>query len=132
MNAVVKRAPIIVELLTHGTPHNLDPILVPTDRILERWAVSQGSEEYLVGWQDVPPRSRPPPLSDDMAILVDRVILAAPVQTRNFVMRWYLRPGEPVCALAKALGLHRDSVLMRWRSTLWYMRTRLQWAEVDV
>ena len=126
------RAAVIAELLAHANPHGLDPELVPTDRVLERWAVSQGSDDYLTGWEDVPPRSRPPPLSDDLSTVVDRVILASPVQTRAFVMRWYLRPGEPVCALAKALGLHRDSVLMRWRSTLWYMRVRLQWAQVDV
>lgn len=126
------RAEVVVALLGNSNPHGLDAALVPTDRILERWGVSQGSDDYLHGWDEVPMRSRPPPLSDDLAILVDRVILHSQVQSRQFVMRWYLRPNESVTAFAKSLGLHRDSVYMRWRSTLWYMRGRLQEASVDV
>jgi hypothetical protein len=125
-------ARVIVKLLEESNPHGLDPVLVPTDRLLERWAVSQGSDEYLTGWDEVPARSRPTPLPDDLAIVVDQAILHSTVQARNFVQRWYMRPGESVTVLAKALGLHRDTVHMRWRSTLWYMRRRFIEANLDV
>jgi hypothetical protein len=130
--SVRPRATLIVKLLEEGNPHGLDPVLVPTDRLLERWAVSQGSDDYLHGWDEVPARSRPTPLNDDMAIVVDQTILHSQVQARTFVHRWYMRPGESVAVLAKALGLHRDTVHMRWRSTLWYMRRRFIEARLDV
>jgi len=127
-----RRADVVIRLLENETPHGLDPVLVPTDRLLERWAVTQGSDEYQMGWEDVPARSRPPPLPEDVAILVDQLILHSQVQARQFVHRWYLRPTESVTVLARALGLHRDSVYMRWRSTLWYMRRRFMDLEFDV
>jgi hypothetical protein len=130
--ALRPRAAIIVKLLEESNPHGLDPILVPTDRLLERWAVSQGSDEYLHGWDEVPARSRPTPLDDATAIVVDQTILHSTVQARAFVHRWYMRPGESVTVLAKALGLHRDTVHMRWRSTLWYMRRRFVEVQLDV
>lgn len=130
--AVRPRATVIIKLLEEGNPHGLDPMLVPTDRLLERWAVSQGGDEYMTGWDEAPARSRPTPLPDDMAIIVDQTILHSTVQARNFVHRWYMRPGESVTVLAKALGLHRDTVHMRWRSTLWYMRRRFIEVNLDV
>ena len=86
----------------------------------------------MSGWDEVPARSRPTPLPDDLAIVVDQTILHSTVQARNFVHRWYMRPGESVTVLAKALGLHRDTVHMRWRSTLWYMRRRFMEVNLDV
>lgn len=126
------RAAVVVKLLEGSNPHGLDPVLVPTDRMLERWAVSQGSDEYLHGWDEVPQRSRPTPLPNDLAIVVDQTILHSTVQARTFVDRWYRRPGESVTVLARALGIHRDTVIMRWNSTLWYMRRRLIEVNVDV
>jgi hypothetical protein len=125
-------ARVIVKLLEDSNVYGLDPVLVPTDRLLKRWAVSQGGDEYMTGWDEAPARSRPTPLPDDMAIIVDQTILHSTVQARNFVHRWYMRPGESVTVLAKALGLHRDTVHMRWRSTLWYMRRRFLDVQLDV
>jgi hypothetical protein len=126
------KAAVVVELLGSACPHGLDTVLVPTNRLLERWAVAQGSDDMSIKWGEQAPRSRPPPLDDDTAIIVDRIVMHAPVQTRKFTCRWYLRPNEPVCALAVALGLHRDSVLMRWRSTLWALRRDFIVHELDV
>jgi hypothetical protein len=126
------RAAVVVRLIAEGNPHGLDPALVPTDRLLERWAVSQGSDDYMHGWDEVPARSRPTPLPDDLSIVVDQTILHSTVQARTFVDRWYRRPGESVTALAKALGIHRDTVQMRWESTLWYMRRRFIGVNLDV
>jgi len=126
------RAAVVVRLIAESNPHGLDPELVPTDRLLARWAVSQGGDEYMSGWDEQPARSRPTPLPDDLAIVVDQTILHSTVQARNFVHRWYMRPGESVTVLAKALGLHRDTVYMRWRSTLWYMRRRFIEVRLDV
>jgi hypothetical protein len=71
-------------------------------------------------------------LPDDLAIVVDQTILHSTVQARTFVQRWYMRPGESITVLAKALGLHRDTVHMRWRSTLWYMRRQFLEVNLDV
>lgn len=125
-------AAVVVKFLEHANYHGLDPILVPTDRLLDRWAVSQGSNDLMLKWSDEAPRSRPPPLDDDTAVIVDRVVMHSPVQTRKFVCRWYLRPNEPMSGLAYALGLHRDSVLMRWRSSLWAMRREFIMRNLDV
>jgi hypothetical protein len=129
---VKPRAAVVVRLLAQSSPHGLPPELVPTDRLLDRWAVSQGSDEYMHGWDEVPARSRPTPLPDDLAILVDQTILHSHVQARTFVDRWYRRSWETKKALAQALGIHRDTVQMRWESTLWYMRRRFVEVNLDV
>jgi hypothetical protein len=67
-----------------------------------------------------------------MAVVVDRIVMHSPVQTKKFICRWYLRPNEPMCGLARALGLHRDSVLMRWRSSLWAIRRECLKVNLDV
>lgn len=125
-------AAVVVRFLEHAQYHGLDPELIPTDRLLDRWAVAQGSDDLMLKWADEAPRSRPPPLDDDTAIIVDRIVMHSPVQTRKFVCRWYLRPNEPMCILARALGIHRDSVLMRWRSSLWAMRREFLVQALDV
>jgi hypothetical protein len=122
----------IVELLSHARLRGLDPVLAPTDRLLERWAVTQGSDEYLVAYYEVPQRSRPPPLDDDTSIVVDRIVMRQPYQTREFTKRWYFRPGEPISGLARALGLHRDTVTMRWNSVLWALRREFLDVPLDV
>jgi hypothetical protein len=125
-------AAVVVRFLEHAQFHGLDPELIPTDRLLDRWSVSQGSNDAFLKWSDEVPRSRPPPLDEDAAVIVDRIVMHSPVQTRKFVCRWYLRPNEPMNALAEALGLHRDTVLLRWRSSLWAMRRAFIAQALDV
>lgn len=126
------RAEVVVRFLAQSQFHGLDPELIPTDRLLDRWSVSQGSDDAFLKWSDEAPRSRPPPLDDDTAIVVDKIVMHSQVQTKKFICRWYLRPNEPMSVLAQALGLHRDSVLMRWRSSLWAMRREFLAREIDV
>src|SRR5687768_11937827 len=85
---VKPKAAVIIQLLGDAHPYGLDPVLVPTVRLLERWAVSQGSDEFLIAYYEIPQRSRPPPLDDEMAIKVDRLVMAQPYQTREFTKRW--------------------------------------------
>jgi hypothetical protein len=119
---------IIIALADRGRHYGLPPELAPTDRLLERWAVTQGSDDCLLQWTDIPMRSRPPPLPDGLAIMVDQIILHSWDQPRRLVVRWYLVPGESVTVLARSLGVHRDCLYLRWHSTLWYMRRRfLEW-----
>jgi hypothetical protein len=122
----------VVQFFEYANFRLLDPILVPTDRLLERWAVSQGSDDYYLRWQDGAPRSRPPPLDDVMSTIVDQIVMHSPVQTRKFTCRWYLRPNEPPTVLARDLGLHPDSLDMRWRSTLWALRREFIVHGIDV
>ena len=126
------RAAVIVEFLGNAHHRGLDPVLIPTDRLLQRWAVSQGSDEYLIAYYEVPQRSRPPPLNDQDAIVVDQIVMSQIYQSREFLKRWYFRPGEPLSALARDLMLHRDTVIMRWNSILWSVRRDLLDVPYDV
>ena len=78
----------------HGeaVPGALEPELVPVDRIMLRWAVANGSGLPSDRWDDNPRQSKPPPLDDDTALVVDRLILKCPVKTRTILQKWYCTP----------------------------------------
>lgn len=113
---------------TRGLP----PVLLPTDRLLQRWAASQVGgvrgphlARDPLATLALRPNSGVPPLPDDLAVTVDRIVLEAEEYPRRFVRRWYLRRWESVSALAADLNLPRDAVYGRWNATLWYMRRQL-------
>lgn len=83
--------------------------LLTTNRILERWAVANGSGMPTLRWDDNTRRSRVPPLDDDTAIVVDRIVVHSPPRTRRLVSGWYLRP-VPTVELARELGMSPRSV----------------------
>lgn len=122
---------IVAEIRLTVTRHNaLDPELVPTDRILDRWAVSVGSGLPSGNWDDTP-RSRPPPLDDQTAIEVDRIILQLPHKYKTLVVRWYKSP-LPRAAIAREMGLSsRTGLYLEWRSALWYLRGRFHGVGID-
>lgn len=96
--------------------------LKATNWILERWAVSVGDGLYGAPWEDVP-QSRVPPLNEQMAIVVDQLVLRAGDNTRRLVGYWYRTPLAKT-VIAQKLGVSRDTIYVRWNAALWYFRGR--------
>jgi len=100
------------------SPYELAPRLKPVDRICQRWAVSIG--DGLPNWAwDMPTKSRPPPLDDDTAIVVDQIIMkrCAPA-SRRLLVKWY-RSDAPVSAIADQMISEWHSRKKRSRLTNW-------------
>lgn len=98
------------------------PELATTDRICQRWAVSVGLGLPTDQWMDGI-ASRPPPLDDATAIIVDKIILKAPPRTRRVTVKWY-RTQLPQPVIAEQLGLTERTLVTAWQLTLNYLRWR--------
>ena len=98
--------------------------LIGTDRVLQRWAVSIGSGLPSEEWDDTP-KAKPPPLPDDVAIMVDQIVLDAPPKTHILMMRWYKSP-DPVEVIGKRIGVSGRSVHRAHAGSLYYMRDRFE------
>jgi hypothetical protein len=96
--------------------------LKATNWILERWAISVGDGLYDAPWDDVP-QSRVPPLNDQMAIVVDQLVIRSGDKTRRLVGYWYRTPLAK-SVIAEKLGCSRDTIYVRWNAALWYFRDR--------
>jgi hypothetical protein len=93
-----------------------------TDRICQRWSVSVGTGQPTERWQDHE-RSRPPPLDDGTAIVVDQIILRAPASTRKVVVKWY-RTDLPDTVIAQQLNLTPRTLVVAWHLSLNFLRWR--------
>lgn len=130
----VKRLPelaaeIVARLEARHTSGKLDPRLVPTDRILRRWARSIGSGLPSDQWQENP-RAQVPPLDDDTATVVDQIVLKSPPKVRTLVKLWY-KTEQPREAIAQRLGVSRSAVYLHHRAALWLLRDQFRAAGVD-
>lgn len=93
-----------------------------TDRVLQRWAVSIGMGLPTQLWQDGMV-SRPPPLNDDTAIVVDQLILKSPEKTKRLVRAWYCTSmAQP--ALADRFNLTERTLITAWLLSLHFLRYR--------
>lgn len=97
--------------------------LLTTNRVMERWAVANGSGLPAERWDDNPRRSRVSPLDDDTFLVVERIVNHSPPRTNRLVVGWYMRP-LPTVELARELsmsprslerGLHVSLNYLRWR-----------------
>lgn len=102
----------------------LERELVPVDRILQRWAVAIGNGIPTEAWDDRR-KAMPPPLPDDLAMIVDREVLHAPGRTKRIIFAWYKTP-VPVSELAKNLSMSRQNLYLAWRLSLNFMRYRFE------
>lgn len=93
-----------------------------TDRICQRWAVSVGMGLPTEIWMDGI-ASRPPPLDDDTAIVVDQTILKSPPRTKRLIVGWYRTP-VPQSVLANNCGLTTRTLVTGWHLSLSYLRWR--------
>lgn len=96
--------------------------LIPTDRILQRWAVSVGDGLHDQPWADIH-ITKVPRLDDQMAIVVDQLVLRSSPNTRKLVELWYRTP-VPKETIARKIRVDPDVVYVQWNSALRYFRDR--------
>jgi len=118
-------ASVAVRALSAGrpVPGGLSPVLIPVDRILQRWAVSIGSGLPTDVWDDSRV-ARPPPLDDDSAIILDRIVLHAPRRERRVIVLWYRTPA-PTAVIAKRLNLGKTSLKLELHAAQFYVRAHI-------
>lgn len=114
--------------------------LLPVDRILQRWDVSIGTGLPSEAWDDNPRTSRPSPLDDDTATVVDQIILHLPRRTNQVIVAWYRTP-QPTEAIARKLNMSPRSLenglkvclnFTRWKFEESGHRTLLQLLQVRI
>jgi hypothetical protein len=107
------------------------PELECTNRIMRRWAVSQGSGLPSDSWDD-DPKAQEPPLDDEMAIKVDRIVQHDLVpKYHTLAVSWY-KSQAPREVIARKMGLPgRSSLYPEWRAMLSYLRGRFQGVGID-
>jgi len=122
---------IIAELKSRILRRNaMDPELMPTNRLMERWAVSVGGGLPTKDWDDSP-RSRPPPLDDETAVKIDRIVQALRPRQHRLAVLWWKTP-TPAEAVASELGLSsRSNIYPHVNGLLQYLRGRFHGAGID-
>lgn len=134
INMQIARA-VSMELLRRGDSkkRQLDIELMPTQWILERWAVSIGNGLKNPDVDQVRV-SNVPPLDDATAICVDQIIMSLPGAPKSdarglrlgpsevgsmhdIVRRWFKSP-EPCSSIASNYGISTDGVYARLRRAL--------------
>jgi DNA-directed RNA polymerase specialized sigma24 family protein len=118
MVAVAIRNDMLAQTRTRIVPAEF----ATTDRICQRWAVSVGLGLPTAIWQDGV-ASRPPPLDDDTAIIVDQIILKSPDKTRKVVVKWY-RTQLPNTVIAEQLNLTPRTLETAWKLALNFLQWR--------
>ncbi len=118
MLAVADRNDMLAQARTGVVPVEF----ATTDRICQRWAVSVGLGLPTDLWQDAM-QSRPPPLDDDTAIVVDQIILKSPEKTRKILVKWY-RTQMPNTIIAEQLHLTPRTLETAWKLALNYLQWR--------
>jgi len=98
--------------------------LLPTDRILQRWDVSIGSGLPEECWDDSP-QSRPPPLDDATATVVDQIVLKLPQRTNKVIVAWYRTP-EPTEVIASRLKMSERSLENGLKVCLGFVRWKFE------
>lgn len=92
---------------------------------MQRWAASQGVglpvDPRLA---DALPRTRLPPLPDDVAIITDQIVLHSPTYFQRFTFKWYRSP-KPRELIAEELGLPVIAIPLEHHVVLAYFMGRL-------
>lgn len=125
VNRVLARA-VALEILREGNQQlaQLDIVLVPTNRILERWAVGSGDGIPSDEWDDSR-KTRLSPLDDGTHIVVDQIILKAPSVYSHLARRWYCGVGNTF-VLAAEMGLSRSGLYLEWRCALFFFKREFE------
>lgn len=82
--------------------------LITTDRIMQRWVVAGGADMPTPLWDDAR-KSKPPPLDDESAIIVERIYNHSPPKSKRVLKGWYLTP-QPTRVIASELGMSPRSL----------------------
>lgn len=118
------RSALRVMLDDSYVPAALPRELIAPDRIMLRWAVSNGSGLPSEDWDDRPV-SRIPPLDDGTAVVVDQIVLHSPPKTQKFVRLWYKSP-IPVRLIADRMHMPPRRAYQTLGVVLHYLRWRFQ------
>lgn len=126
VNRVLARA-VALEIIRGGDNRlcRIDYELMPTHRVLERWAVGTGSGMGSDEWDDSRKESRMSPLDDETAIVVDQTILKGIPRYRDLVRQWYCGTGSTT-TIAGHFGLNRNGLYFEWRCSLFYFRDQFR------
>lgn len=121
INRQVARA-VAIEMLAAEACGALRPHqrLLSIDRIEERWAVSIGSGLPCEKWDDSP-HTRPTPLDDVTAIIVDQINMNAPKRQRYLLLAWYKSVAQS-SLIAEQLEVSRSGLYVEWNAALGYLR----------
>lgn len=116
--------PASLEVIRRITRKNaLDPRLEPTDRHMQRWAVSLCggiTEPSLAHLKLMPTGLRIPPLSDEAAAATDQVVASSPAHWRVFIKLWYCT-NQPTEVIAKQIGVEKTTLFVERRLLLAYL-----------
>lgn len=125
MNHLVRQA-VALEILRGGDYQlrHLDEELMPTHRVLQRWAAGSGTG-LPIEEVDTQRASRPPPLDDATHIVVEGVIMRGNATCRMLIREWYRAP-TPTTTMAKNMGLSQAGLYMQWRAALHYYRSEFR------
>lgn len=118
-------ASVLKSMLGQATTGAIPYELLTTNRVMERWAVANGSGLPSEIWDDNPRKSRVPPLDDDTALVVDSIVQRAPPKTRKLVVGWYMRP-VPTVELARELSMSPRSLEKGLHVSLNFLRYKFE------
>jgi hypothetical protein len=126
VNRVLARA-VALEIIRGGDNKlcRLDYELLPTNRVLERWAIGTGTGLGSDEWDDSRRESRMSPLDDETAIVVDQTILKGIPRYRDLVRQWYCGTGSTT-TIAERFRLTRNGLYFEWRCSLFYFRDQFR------
>ncbi len=119
----MRSSAVLNEMLAQSREKIVPPQFATTNRICERWAVSVGLGLPTDYFRDDDLISRPPPLDDDTATVVDQIILKCPPKTKQVVVKWY-RTDLPDEVIAQQLGLTPRAVGQAWLLALNFLQWR--------
>lgn len=117
-------ASVLKSMLGQTTTGVIPPELLTTDRIMQRWAVANGSGLPTERWDDSRV-SQVPPLDDDTALVVDLIVLKCPPKTNKIIKLWYCKP-LPTVEIAKLAGMSPRSLEKAWGLSLNFLKYKFE------
>ena len=123
MNRLVRSAVMLEIVRAQSHQFTLDVELLPTNRIMERWAVSIGAGLPSEEWEQAP-KARPTPLDDESSMIVDRIVQHAPIRYRTLILPWYKGTGSST-TIQEKLGVTRHGLYFEWHCALRYVEQEI-------
>lgn len=117
-------ASVVKAMLGQATTGVIPTELLTTHRIMERWAVADGSGLPTERWDDTR-TAKPPPLDDHSAYIIDRLLISCPKTTEKLLRDWYTRP-LPTRVLAAHHNMSPRSFEKAHLVTLNFMKWKIE------
>jgi hypothetical protein len=117
-------ASVVKAMLGQATTGVIPTELLTTHRIMERWAVADGSGLPTERWDDTR-TARPPPLDDDSAYIIDRILFETPKRSASILRDWHKKP-YTTAMLAERHGMSPRSFEKAYLVALEFMKWRIE------